>query len=200
MIPLQPLEEGVDEAPGFDAITEELEAAHPGAVSRYVGFSPGLGLGSGLAGVSAHQVGGEEPHWLYVSYGLTELWEKHLESDPVWSGWGYELTMRVAGEEAPEWPFQLLEQVARSVRLAGVVLRAGQRVALDASPAELPGLAGLAFRDDPELAVLETLNGRVRFLQAVALSAGELSAAEMVGSEPVLEQLSGDNPLLVTRT
>jgi hypothetical protein len=100
-------------APGWDAIDATLRRLYPAEEPRHIGYTPGLAFGSGLQGCSAYRAA---DHWHYVTYGLTELWVKEPESDPQVSGWGYELTIRVTGpngESAPNWPFDLLEKIAR---------------------------------------------------------------------------------------
>ena len=52
------------------------------------------------------------PHWHWVTYGLTALYDKPENEDPDWSGWGFELTMRgpVYPREVEEvqWPMTIL--------------------------------------------------------------------------------------------
>ena len=55
------------------------------------------------------------PHWHYVTYGFSELYAKE-SSDAATSGYGFELTFRLAAEAAenadstpPVWPMNLLQ-------------------------------------------------------------------------------------------
>jgi hypothetical protein len=109
-----------DEAPGWDAITAAVDPLYPGQEPRHIGYTPGLAFGSGLQGCSVYATA---THWHYVTYGLTELYQKDPEADPSVSGWGYELTMRLprAATEsvAPNWPFELLEKIARYTQSQG---------------------------------------------------------------------------------
>ncbi|MGW5050795.1 suppressor of fused domain protein [Actinokineospora sp. NPDC004072] len=167
----------LDEAPGWDAIDAALADLYPGVAPRHVGYPPGVHLGSGLQGCSAYPT---DEFWHYVSYGLTELWGKDAGSDPQWSGWGFELTMRVRrhpGQDlAPGWPFSLLEHLARFVREQRVLLAGGHVVDLRQPLTDGTALTAVAFAADPELGSMETVNGRVDFLTAVGITAAELAA------------------------
>lgn len=63
--------------------------------------------------------------WHLVTYGLTELYEKESD-DAGRSGWGYELTIRVAplSNEPPTRAFDLLERVAQQTRATANALTA----------------------------------------------------------------------------
>lgn len=184
-----------DEAPGWDAIDAVLADLYPGIEPRHVGYPPGVHFGSGLQGCSAYPT---EEFWHYVSYGLTELWAKDAESDPRWSGWGFELTMRVRrlpGQDlAPGWPFSLLEHLARFVRDQRALLADGHKVDLRQPLTDGSALTAVAFAFDPELDPMETANGRVEFLTAVGITPDELAALH--DGEWSLDDL-GD-PMLVT--
>lgn len=180
----------LDEAPGWDAIEAALRELYPGVEPRHVGYTPGVHFGSGLQGCSAYPT---ESYWHYVSYGLTELWQKDSDADPQWSGWGFELTMRVRrlpGQDlAPGWPFSLLEHLARFIREQRVLLADGHRVDLRQPLTEGSALTAVAFAGDPQLPPMETPNGRVEFLTAVGITAAELAAmheGEWLPPDPLL--------------
>jgi hypothetical protein len=156
-------------------------------------------LGSGLQGCSAYWAG---DHWHYVTYGLTELWEKADGSAPGVSGWGYELTTRVTGDqgEVPSWPFNLLETIARHTHDQDHPFQVGDR--LDPG-GPITGIAGtrltaIAFTLDPTLPPLGSPNGRLEFRQVVGITAEELARMRSGTTEEVLDRLATDNPLLIT--
>lgn len=194
--------------PGWDAISQALCAAHPGQVPRHFGTALPWTLGGKdpLDGVSVYWSGQGRPHWHYVSYGLSELFDKESDDVEV-SGFGFELTFRLAAAEGsteaeapPTWPMSLLQNLARYVFQTGNVLEAGHH--LDANGPIAAGhataLRHLAFVDDPQLPSRETPNGRLQFLQAVGLTDGEHGAILAWSTEGVLKALEPTMPLWIT--
>ena len=81
---------------GFDAISEKLHALYPGQEGRFYGTVIPYFLGGNdpLDGVEVWKSEEGIPHWHYVTYGFTELYQKECE-DPEVSGFGFELTFRL---------------------------------------------------------------------------------------------------------
>lgn len=190
-----------DKAPGWDAIDAAADRLYPGIKPYHVGYNPGVHFGSGLQGCSAYAADG---HWHYITYGLTELWDKDEGTDPAVSGWGFELTMRVIRQsgdgEPPTWPFNLLGQVAKFVRNQDVLVEEGHRMDTRNSITGSPDsrLTVLAFTADPQLPAIATPNGRVFFLQLVGVTADELAQMKQSSTTEILRELSAGNPLLIT--
>lgn len=188
------------DAPGWDAIEGALATLYGEQVPKHVGYTPGLAFGSGLQGCSAYDAG---DHWHYVTYGLTELWPKEDGVDPDVSGWGYELTMRVAGSppgEPPGWPFGLLELIARHTQSNAHPFLVGDRLDLGTplTSDEATLLTAVAVVPDPQLAEVSSPNGRFEFRQIVGVTADELAEMRSSSNESVLDRLRAGNPLLVT--
>src|SRR5579884_4223990 len=85
------------EAPGWDAIDAALrpiygdrEPYHVGTVIPYA-----LGGPDPIHGISAYKNDAPASHWHFVTYGFSELWAKESD-DPDVSGFGFELTFRLA--------------------------------------------------------------------------------------------------------
>ena len=57
---------------------------------------------------------------------------------------------------------------------------------------------GVLLTTDPELGEIDTPNGRVRFLQLVAVGAEELAVAQDDGAAAVIDRLRQEDPLMVT--
>ena len=188
-------------APGWDAITKVFDTLYPGVEPKHVGYTPGLAFGSGLQGCSAYRAA---DHWHYVTYGLTELWDKDADSEPSISGWGYEFTMRVPfddGETPPRWPFVLLEQLAKTSNQHGACYEAGHRVDIRQPVTGQPdtALTALAITSDPQLPEpVESPNGSFTLLQIVGITAQELARMKADSTSAVLDELATANPLLVT--
>jgi hypothetical protein len=192
---------GSDER-GWDAVTQAAAQHYPDVREFHVAYSPGLRFGSALQGCSA--LGGSD-HWFYVTYGLTELWDKETD-DPATSGFGYELTMRVPRlptDDAPlEWPFGILSLVAQYARSGPQELRLGDRVRL-ASPVDGDpngALTTVTVALDPVVTPIETPNGRLAFWQVSGLTDADVEEAKRSSTDTVLRRLASDNPLLITDT
>ena len=97
------------QAPGWAAIDRAVGRWFPGQTPHQFTSSRAYDLEgeSPLPAITAWA--GEDPaHWLMVTYGLTELFEKSAP-DPTVSGFGYELTLRLPRVAralgSSEWPY-----------------------------------------------------------------------------------------------
>jgi hypothetical protein len=167
-----------------------------------------MALSHNLQGCSAYDAG---DHWHYVSYGLSELYEKQPADDPEFSKWGLEITFRVAkasadGDQPPGWPFDLLNRIANWVNRDAVLLEPGLRINLGQPITGHPTVAGspptelitLVVTPDPQLPEIDTPNGRVSFLQLVGVTPAEYGEMVASSTADVLARLAVDNPLLAT--
>ncbi|MDI9654077.1 suppressor of fused domain protein, partial [Burkholderia cenocepacia] len=84
-----------------------------------------LGGPDPLDGISVWRRAAPVPHWHFVTYGLSELYAKESD-DPAVSGFGFELTMRVADHRRLDPPAHAAEPVARILARARLQ-RARQR-------------------------------------------------------------------------
>ncbi|WP_027346313.1 suppressor of fused domain protein [Hamadaea tsunoensis] len=190
-------------APGWEAIDAALEPIYSGVEPRHYGTVIGWRLGGPdpLDGVSAYPRDG---HWHFVTYGLSELYAKESDN-PDRSGWGFELTFRLAREaaeaEPPMWAVSFLQNLARYVYQSGNVFAAGHHLDLNgpiALSAEDTVIRAVTFTDDPELATIDTSNGRLTFLQVVGITLAEYAAIESWDAPGLLAALAPKLPLFVT--
>ncbi|WP_435920864.1 suppressor of fused domain protein [Paenibacillus sp. DYY-L-2] len=192
-------------ASGWDAIEEQMkklygdqEPKHYGTLIPYI-----LGGKDPLDGLSAYQADTPFPHWHIVTFGFSELYDKESEN-PDYSGYGFELTFRVAREEneeePPAWALNLLQNMGRYVFNSGNIFASGDY--LDANGPICEGadtkLTALAFIEDPELPAVHTPNGRVEFLQMVGISEDELEAMKTWSTLGVLEASKEALPGFIT--
>ncbi|MGN7399874.1 suppressor of fused domain protein [Cytobacillus praedii] len=190
---------------GWDAIEEEVtklygeqEPKHYGTAIPYM-----LGGQDPLDGLSAYKAESPFPHWHIVTFGFSELYEKESEN-PDYSGYGFELTFRVARskdeEEPPAWALNLLQNMGRYVFNSGNIFASGDY--LDANGPICLGadtqLTALAFIPDPELDTLYTPNGRVEFLQMVGITEDELEAMKTWNTRGLLEAGKAELPGYIT--
>jgi hypothetical protein len=194
-----------DVAAGWAAIDTSLarlygdqEAQHVGTILRHR-----LGGSDPLDGISVYRRTSPVPHWHYVTYGFSELYEK--ESDDLeTSGYGFELTFRlkaVEGEStAPTWVFNLLQNLARYVFKTGNVFAPGDWMGANGPIAlnTTTKLCSLGFVADLELPPVQTPNGRLAFVQAVGLTVEEERAAKRWQMGQLLHVLLPYMPLWIT--
>jgi hypothetical protein len=186
-------------APGWDAIDRALVDLYGSQTPKHVGYPPGLGLGSGLQGCSAYDAG---DHWHYVTYGLTELYQKEARSHPEVSGWGYEMTLRVvrSGDEVPPWPFNELEFIARYTHDNNHPFEVDDRIdrGLPITGSADTRLTAFAVTLDATLPPTTSPNGAVEFRQLVGITAAELAEMKATSTAAVLDRFRQTDPLLIT--
>jgi hypothetical protein len=186
---------------GWEAIEAKLSAVHVaqqpkhwGTVMRYAEGGP-----DPLDGISAYKAE-DPPHWHYVTFGFSELYEK-TSKDKKTSGWGFELSFRLerpkGAKSPPEWPLPFLQKLARYVFNNKTpfdrehYIRWGGPITQE----ERTKLEALVFSTDPLLGEIRTPNGRLKFLTAIAITADEHDFAAEKGPEALLTRLLAANSL-----
>lgn len=185
------------EAPGWDAIDRWVGGKLPStsAPHQFTSRTPyELDKPSPLPAITVWPTR-EPPGWLYVTYGLSELFEKS-SNDPHVSGFGFELTLRIPrGDEdtPPRWPLRLLHALGHHVLTHGKGFDSGHTMNLG-GPIVPPGadgprecaLVGFACVPDPLLGKIETVNGSLLFLRLFGLAADELDVLTQLELAPLV--------------
>ncbi|NGZ74024.1 suppressor of fused domain protein [Saccharibacillus alkalitolerans] len=193
-----------DTSPGWDAVDASLNRLYAGVEPFHYGtmISYRLGGPDPLEGVSVYAREEPVPHWHYVTYGFTELHEKESRN-AEYSGFGFELTLRLAreGEEQPPvWAINFLQNLARYVFNSGNGFQPGHH--LDANgPIEADRdtpITAVAFVEDPELGSAVSPFGRFRFVQAVGITGDELDLIKVWNTRSFLELAKPRLPLYLT--
>jgi suppressor of fused-like protein len=197
-------EDPQDEAPGWAAIDEACDRLYAGQSPQHFGSAMPAFMGGGdvLQGISVWKRLQPVPHWHYVGYGLSDLYENSHDAEH--SGWGIELSFRLAcAEDAtqpPAWALNFLQNLARYVDTRGNVFRSGDwmtangPIALD----QQTRLCSMGFVLDPELGRIDTPHGYVDFIQVVGLTQAEELAAKRWNTAALLDALSPHMPLWIT--
>jgi suppressor of fused-like protein len=194
-------EEIIPESPGWDFIDEVLkknykntEPLHFGNISPFTERK--------LKGISVYDVKGKNPHWHFVTYGLTELYEKESDN-PEKSGYGIELTFRLAKleneDEVPNWAINFLNNLANYIFKTGNVFNEGHYLNTNGPIAanSNTNLKAVVFFRDAELKeVYKTPNGDMKFLQVTGITYDELEA--MIAWDPEKVTLLLELPLNIT--
>jgi len=163
--------------PGRVAIDRALDALYPTLLDHRMGLQPAPGEEwPPLEEVVAYRCLTPEPHWHYVSYGLSELREKVSENAER-SGFGIELTLRLAdaSETLPVWPIHYLRWLAKLVWGDGNPYGEGHSLPLPRGILDdvSPGVEGAGFVLDSRLGRVATSTGAVKFLQVLPLTGDE---------------------------
>jgi hypothetical protein len=190
---------------GWDAITNALTAIYGNQEPKHYGpiLPAMLGGNEPLQGISVYWALEPLPHFHYVTYGFSELYEKESD-DPEVSGFGFELTLRLAcdrnDEEPPGWALSFLQNIARYVFSTGNPLGEHHHVDLNGPIAldEETEIGFIALAKDPQLGEIGTENGRVTFLQVVGLWGDEYELVKDWDCGQMLEQIGRRWPLLIT--
>ena len=173
-------------APGWDAITEACRRIYPEKEEpehhyaalikwRFGGDSP-------LDGISVYDGGG---YWHFVTYGLSELYEKESE-DPAVSGYGMEFTFKLKKDQYEDEEAEIkgicgiLQSIARLTFTKGELfcpyeyLYSGQTDGIDVK--RQSNITGFITVPDRELGSIDTPNGKVEFVELIGVTDRELLA------------------------
>ncbi len=181
----------------LNALYPGAEPAHWGTIQRYSEGGP-----DPLDGVSAYAAQ-NPPHWHYITFGFSELYAK-TSKNPEKSGWGFELSFRLKRmrdeAKAPLWPVPMLQNLARYVFNMHRPFEDGHFIAWGQpiTSYEKTGLEAMIFRVDPLLKAIDTPNGRVSFIEAIAITPDEYElVVENNSTDELLPRLLAANPLAV---
>lgn len=174
-----------DAAPGWDAIDSRLKAVYDSQEARHWGTVVNAMLGGPdpIDGISAYESrAGGINHLHFCTYGYSELYYNEEAVGKDFSGFGFEMTFRLASPlppiEQPAWVWNLLQNLARYVFNSGKWFEEYHWIPAN-GPIRLEyetDIVGLAFAHDPELPPVESPHGRVEFLQAFGITSGELAS------------------------
>lgn len=198
-----------DAAPGWDAIDNVLKKLYKDQEPKHWAANPHYSVGGDdpIDGISYYEVYHEgELYYHFVTYGFSNLYydEKYVEDD--YSGYGFELTFRLKpfelDEKGPQWVYSLIQNIARYVFSSGQWFEPNHYMSAN-GPIRLncdTELTGLAFSIDPELGEIETVHGKLQFIQLFGITDEEFASIKESNSnaEELLKQHSISNPFLIT--
>lgn len=194
-----------DDAPGWDAIDRALAPLYGGVEPLHFGTVVPYSLGGPdpIRGISVFPRDEPRPHWHFVTYGFTELFGKESD-DPETSGYGFELTLRLAraadDAQPPAWALNFLQNLARYVFNTGNAFAAGHKMGLN-GPIALErdtAITAVCFADDPELGDISSVHGKARFVQIVGITDDEYRLIQEWSTGGLLDLLRQHLPLLLT--
>lgn len=181
------------DAPGWQAIDLAVSARFPGQTPhQFTSKHPfELDKPNPLPAITVWE--GEDPlRWHFVTYGLTELFEK-VAPDPEISGFGFELTLQVPRDgtnRPPAWGLRVLQALGHAVLTSregfdsGHIIHTGPGMV----PGKESGLEGFVLVPDPDLGKINTPFGSLLFLRLIGVNdeeieiLKELDLPELVGA------------------
>ncbi len=167
---------------GWDAITAACERLYPAQTGpmHYGTIVPyRFGGNDPLDGISIYD-GGD--FWHFVTYGFSDLYEKHAEDDPAWSGAGFELTVKLKklawiDEAELKNVVGILQSLARYAFSSQRGFHPYEYIWTKQTDGfdlkQTSKLTGFATAPD-ELGIIETPNGKVEFICVIGLTDKEL--------------------------
>lgn len=191
-------------APGWDAIDRACARVYPDQKEPCHHFASlikwRLGGDGPLDGVSVYDGG---KYWHFVTYGLSELYEKECE-DPAVSGYGMEFTFKLKQEPYEDREAELkgicgiLQSIAKLTFTKGELflpyeyLYSGQKDGIDVN--QKSNITGFITVPDREFGVMETPNGRVEFVEFIGVTDRELLAVRKgeIDVKGLYEELGSD--------
>lgn len=204
----QAMAEAEDWAPGWDAITEQFEKLYPGIDPPHYGTvitsRATFGGDCYLDGYSLYPSPNGYQH--IVTYGMTVLYSDPAAFGGEWNRWGYEMTMKLVADtpEDCKWALDMLSNLARYTYTKERWFEPNQYVGGDGSSINRDKpqakLSALLIVPDTEIQGVDSLHGRVDFLQMVGLTTRELEAimADRSRIPELIAALQADYPYLET--
>lgn len=191
------------EAPGWASLDRAVAVAHRGQTPHQFTSQTAYDLESTNPLPAISVCSGDDPaHWHYITYGLTELFEKSSRYPSV-SGFGFELTLTVPrGEEEipPSWPLALLQGIGGHVLSGHGALDSGHLIDLGGPlrPEPTTALTGVLCVPDPRLGKIETPHGSALFMALFGLTANELETMASWSLEQKVGLIRDVAPLALT--
>ena len=172
-------------AAGWDAITKACEKVYPTQKNpKHYGTLINWMFGGNdpLEGISVYDAG---QYWHFVTYGLSELYDKKSDNKDI-SGYGMEFTFKLKkdnyeNEEAEiKCICGILQSIARITFTKGEIFKAyeylytGQTQGIDTKMKS--NITGFITIPDREINSINTLNGKVDFVEFIGVTNSELLA------------------------
>lgn len=192
-------------APGWEAIGAAFDKIYPGQNPTH------------YAGVVAARLGGDKylDGWSIfdspkgykhiVTYGMSELYYNEKSFGGEWSRWGYEMTIKLAETDNKNctWALDMLNNLARYTYTQKQFFEPEQYVAGNGSSICLgreSAITALVIASDTEAEGVDTVYGRLDFVQLVGITQREFEAikGQRDNIRLLLERMKEDNPDLVT--
>ena len=196
-----------DWAPGWESIDEVFEKLYPNQKPAHFGADlPSRAIFGGdeyVDGYSIYQSRNGYRHIL--TYGMTELYTDKEAFGGEWSRWGYEMTIKLKEDSVEDckWAINMLSNLARYTYTKKKFFEPMQFIAGNGSSLHIgieSAITALLVVNDTECSGIDTVHGRVEFMQLVGITQRELEILKEDYTQAGLlyENMRKDNPYLAT--
>lgn len=201
------MEQEDDWAPGWLAIEGCLEKLYPGQEPRHYGTELAKraiwGGDQYLDGYSIYRSPNSYLH--IVTFGMSEIYTNEESFGGEYSKWGYEMTMKLSAsyDEDCLWVLDMLSNLARYTFTQKRFFEAYQYISGRGNPIKSganTNLTSLIVVEDTELPAINTVHGKLEFLQLVGITQAELDAimGNPENAKLLVSRMKEDNPHLVS--
>lgn len=196
-----------DWAPGWEAIDEVFDNLYPNQKPAHYGTDLHkrsiFGGDEYLDGYSVYHSPNGYKHIL--TYGMTELYTNEETFGGEWSRWGYEMTIKLKEDTNEEcmWAINMLANLARYTYTKKRFFEPMQFIAGNGTSLHIgidSAITALFIVNDTEANGIDTIHGRVEFIQLVGITQRELEVLKENHNQAQIfvENMKKDNPYLVT--
>ncbi|ENQ3108391.1 Suppressor of fused protein (SUFU) [Bacillus sp. 491mf] len=196
-----------DWAPGWEAIDEVFDKLYPNQEPAHYGTTfhkrAFFGGDEYLDGYSIYQSPNGYKHLL--TYGMTELYTDVDAFGSEWSRWGYEMTIKLKEDTNEDcmWAIDMLSNLARYTCTQKRFFEPMQFVAGNGTSLHIgveSAITALLVVTDTEAEGIDTVHGRVNFMQLVGITQQELEVLkeDYTKAEILVKNMKKDNPYLIT--
>jgi len=196
-----------DWAPGWEAIDEVFDRLYPNQIPVHYGTDLHkraiFGGDQYLDGYSIYKSSSGYKH--IVTYGYSELYVNEEAFGGEWSGWGYEMTIKLKEESIEDclWAINMFANLARYTYMQDRYFEPMQFIAGNGKSIRLEvesAITALLVVNDTEVVSIDTVHGKVDFFQLVGITQRELELLKEDYSltPKLVEIMKKDNPYLIT--
>jgi hypothetical protein len=204
---MERLQGGGHFAPGWDAVTEACRKVYGDQKeSHYVTELAKRAISGGdefLDGYNIYVSAAGYRH--IVTFGMSSLYGNPKSYGGEFSNWGYEMTMKLVAKSNEDcfWALDMLGNLARYTYRQKRWFEPLQFVSGGGEPIKIGSgsmLKGLVSVSDTEFEGMDTVHGRLDFIQFVGITQRELDWANgnPDNAKLLVERMRADNPMLVT--
>lgn len=195
-----------DWAPGWESIEDAFNKIYHNQAPEHFGTTllerAFLGGNQYLDGYSIYRSSKGYRH--IVTFGLTELYVDEELFGEEYSKWGYEMTVKLPEDNTEEcmWALSMLNNLAKYTFTSGRWFKPLQYIEGNGDPIKIGSasmITALVIVNDTELTAIDTVHGKVEFMQLVGITEKELQKIKEDGEKVklLIQRMKQDNPMLV---